>query len=91
MFMRQQFKAGIDGNRAKLYYFCLRYQDEIKMYIAEIAKSKDKSKRELVKPLTKMSGNLPISTFKAIIYRCKILHSLAFFQWRYKYEPNSKK
>ena len=91
MFMRQQFKAGIDGNRAKLYHFTLKYQEELKSFISEIAHSRDKSKKELIRPLTKLQANLPITLFKAIIYRCKILHSLAFFQWRYKNEPKAQK
>jgi arginine/lysine/ornithine decarboxylase len=82
MFMREQFERGIRSNRMRLKYLCQHWQKELDVYrnetIKACAKSKDKTlKEKLVKPLTKIS--VPRSFFKQFIYRCKVVHSLAFF------------
>jgi hypothetical protein len=83
MNMRLTFENSIDSNRAKLLYMLLAYKKEIDNFRTEIAKSKDKNNKHLIKPLTNMEKTAPIKLFKEILYRCKVMHSLAFFQWRY--------
>lgn len=60
----------------------LMYKKEIDSFRTDIAKSKDKKLKELMKPLGMIEGKPPIALFKLIIYRAKVIHSLAFFQWR---------
>lgn len=83
MNMRQTFENSINSNKARLMYMLQAYRKEIDNYRTEIAKSKDKTIKHLIKPLTSLEKTAPIELFKAILYRCKVLHSLAFFQWRY--------
>ena len=81
-YMKNQFTNGIYSNKAKLDYMQLMYKKEIDAYRTEIAKSKDKKIKEMMKPLGLIDGKQPVALFKLIIYRAKIMHSLAFFQWR---------
>lgn len=83
MNMRQTFENNIKSNKARLLYMIHAYRKEIDNFRTEIAKSKDRSIKHLIKPLTNLDKTAPIDLFKAILYRCKVLHSLAFFQWRY--------
>lgn len=65
------------------------WHKEIDLMRTQIARAKDKSKKHLVMPLTRLERSPPVTLFKEIIYRAKIIHSLAFFQWRSVYESNS--
>ena len=65
------------------------YNDEVRVFRHEIAKSKDKEKRALMKPLALMEKHVPKELFKLILHRSKVLHSLAFFQWRYNNAPGA--
>ena len=51
--------------------------------MSEIAQSKDKEKRALMISLARLEKRVPMELFKKMLFRSKILHSLAFFQWRY--------
>ena len=44
-----------------------------------------------MKPLGLIDGKQPVALFKLIIYRAKIMHSLAFFQWRLTNVPTCHK
>jgi hypothetical protein len=81
--MRQTFENRIDSDRAKLMFMLNAYKKEIENFRTEIAKSKDKTNKHLIKPLMNMEKTAPLNLFKEILYRCKLMHSLAFFQWRY--------
>jgi hypothetical protein len=48
---------------------------------------KDKNAQQLVRSLTLIEKSCPFELFKTYIYRCKILHSMAWFQWRLKFAP----
>lgn len=85
--IQNNFLNGVHKNKARISYMHLAYIKEINRYRTEIAKSKDKSKKHLAKPLTMLEKYPPMDLFKHIIYRCKVLHSLAFFQWRWHNEP----
>ena len=50
-YMKNQFTNGIYSNKAKLDYLQLMYKKEIDAYRTEIAKSKDKKVKEMMKPL----------------------------------------
>ena len=90
-YMKNQFTNGIYSNKAKLDYMQLMYKKEIDAYRTEIAKSKDKKIKEMMKPLGLIDGKQPVALFKLIIYRAKIMHSLAFFQWRLTNVPTCHK
>lgn len=60
-------------------YMIKAYIEELKAFRHEVAKSKDKAKRALLKPLALMDKQIPKELFKKILYRSKVLHSLAFF------------
>jgi hypothetical protein len=55
------------------------YKKEIDAFRTEIAKSKDKKVKEMMKPLGAIDGKQTVGLFKLVIYRAKIIHSLAFF------------
>jgi len=86
-------ERGIRNNRMRLKYLVNVWQKELDTYRLEMIKvcSKHKDskaqKEKLVKPLTKLSA--PRAFFKQLVYRCKVLHSLAFFQWRYMNVPGA--
>ena len=67
------------------------WRKELDNYRSEVAKSKDKHIQALMKPLTLLEKKPPIYLFKHILFRCKILHSLAFYQWRYFNSPRGDK
>ena len=69
----------------------LMYKKEIDAFRTEIAKSKDKKVKEMMKPLGAIDGKQPVALFKLMIYRAKIIHSLAFFQWRLANVPTCHK
>lgn len=60
-------------------YLILMWKKELDTYRTECAKAKDKNLKALMKPLTLIEKNPPIFLFKNMIYRSKIVHSLAFF------------
>jgi hypothetical protein len=52
-------------------------------------KSKDKKQRQLVSDLSMIKDEVKVALLKSYLYLCSIRHSLAFFQWRDTYNPNS--
>lgn len=78
-YMEQQCSNGISSNRAKFMHLIKAYNEEVRVLRHDIAKSKDKEKRALMKPLALMEKHVPKELFKLMLYRSKILHSLAFF------------
>ena len=71
------------------------WDNEIQNMIAALLK-KNKNKQytqEITKlsMITKKQKMLRNSLLKRWITRCKITHSLAFFQWRAEYEPRANR
>ena len=58
--MRLTFENSINSNRAKLMFMLSAYKKEIDNYRTEIAKSKDKTIKHLIKPLTNLEKTAPI-------------------------------
>ena len=87
--MYNQIHWGIQANRGKLNHLVFLYTQEFDAMRFEAIKSgkKDKNAAQLVRSLTLIEKQCPFELFKRYIYRCKILHSMAWFQWRLNFAP----
>jgi len=72
-------------------YLQILWKKELDAFTMEVMKSKDKNMKALIKPLAKIDHSLVQTLLKSWIYRCKVIHSLAFFQWRYEFVDTAKK
>ena len=73
-----------------MVYLQLYWEQEAeKMIGALLKKNKNKQFTEQIQKIYLIDKKLRDTLLKRWITRCKITHSLAFFQWRAKYEPRA--
>ena len=88
------FKFGyqIDQNRGKLNFMKLAFDKEADAMVGRLLKQNKNNNKLLTDQITALSTinkTLRDSLLKRYITRCKITHSLAFFQWRAKHVPRA--
>ena len=79
-------------NNGKLIYLQLMFEKEVEDMIGAILKKKNHLQfSDRIHKLHTIDKRLRDNLLKRWITRCKITHSLAFFQWRAEYEPRVNK
>jgi hypothetical protein len=84
--MRRNAMKGIE---AKVEILNLIWGREVNQMSMAAIKSKDKKQRALVADLSMINPDHKIAVLKSYLFMCSIRHSLAFFQWRDTYHPES--
>ena len=67
------------------------WRNELNNYRNEVLNGKEKLQKVFFKNLAILEKKPPVNLLKHMLYRCKVIHSLAFFQWRYYNAKRSNK
>ncbi len=70
---------------AKLHHLQDLWKKEFQKLTTELAKSKDKNSRALLKQIAAIDSNLELKMLDEWLVSCSVLHNLVFFQWRYAF------